>query len=131
MAKSAAVTRKDDRRHFVAWTEFTKDDFTERYWNELYAWYDKGDGYRHVAAYLGELDISRFNPKAPPLKTTAFWSVVDAGRAPEDAELADALDKLGEPDAVTLSMIAKRADGALGDWLQERKNSRQMPHRMR
>ena len=25
----------DDRRHFVAWSNLTKDDFDEDYWNEL------------------------------------------------------------------------------------------------
>ena len=59
-------------------------------------------GDRHVAAYLAELDISAFDPKAPPPKTPAFWDIVDANRAPEDAELADVLDEMGNPDAVTL-----------------------------
>ena len=48
---------------------------------------------------LHELDLSDFDPKAPPPKTPAFWDIVDANRAPEDAELADVLDKLGNPDA--------------------------------
>jgi hypothetical protein len=51
-----------------------------------------------VAAYLASLDISGFNPKAPPPKTPAFWAIV-ANRAPEDAELADVLDGLGNPNA--------------------------------
>jgi hypothetical protein len=119
----------DDRRHFVAWTELTKEDFSEDYWNRLYAWYAAG-GYEHVAAYLAALDLSGFNSKAPPPKTDAFWAVVDAGRAPEDAELADALDRLGNPDAATLSMIADRAESAFGEWLRDRKNSRNIPHRM-
>ena len=37
--------------------------------------------------------ISAFDPKAPPPKTAAFWDIVDANRAPEDAELADVLDQ--------------------------------------
>ena len=119
----------DDRRHYVAWTEKTKEDFTEEYWTRLYSWYE-AVGYRHVAAYLAQLDISDFNAKAPPPKTAAFWNVVDLGRAPEDAELADALDELDGPDAVTLSMIAKRANASFADWLRDRKNSRKIPHRM-
>src|SRR5262249_53573724 len=47
--------------------------------------------------------------KAPPPKTAAFWAIVDASRAPEDAELADVLDALGNPPAVTLSQIVARA----------------------
>ena len=96
--------------HFVAWSDLTKDDFTEDYWNTLWGWYHK-DGHRHVAAWLASHDISRFDPKAPPPKTEAFWSIVDAGRAPEDAELADVLDKIGNPDAVTISRIANAAVG--------------------
>jgi|GEM_PF-1632553 len=120
----------DDRRHFVAYTELTKDDFTEDYWTGIYEWYER-EGCGHIAAYLHELNISDFNPKAPPPKTAGFWTVVDAGRAPEDAELADILDRLMEPDAVTLSMLVKHAtDASFGEWLGDRKNSRQIPHRM-
>ena len=116
----------DDRRHFVAWTELTKEYFTESYWKEMYAWYER-EGYKHVAAYLTSLDISDFNSKAPPPKTDAFWAVVDAGRSPEDAEMADALESLGKPAATSLSMIAKHAIGSFQDWLQEKKNARSIP----
>ena len=54
-----------------------KEDFTEVYWNELWAWYDDG-GLEDVAAYLANLDLSNFNPKSPPKKTPAFWAIVDA-----------------------------------------------------
>ena len=60
-----------------------------------------------VAHYLATLDLSGFNPKAPPPKTEAFWEIVDASRAPEDAEMADALDELGWPDATTLQDIKR------------------------
>ena len=30
----------DDRRHFVAWSDLTKDDFTDGYWKDLWRWYD-------------------------------------------------------------------------------------------
>jgi hypothetical protein len=94
----------DDRRHYVAWSDLTKDDFTEAYWNGLWDWYEHG-GIAHVAAYLHSLDLSGFNPKAPPLKTPAFWSIVDSNRAPEDAELADVIDRLDSPAALTLSEL--------------------------
>jgi hypothetical protein len=101
----------DDRRHYVAWSQCTKDDFTEAYWNKLWEWYPTG-GNQHVTAYLANLDLEKFNAKAPPPKTAAFWAIVDAGRAPEDAELADVLDALGNPLAVTLSQIIARAPAA-------------------
>ena len=83
----------DDRRHFVAWSNLTKDSFEPDYWAKLWSWYDRG-GDRHVAAYLAALDLTGWDPKAPPPKTPAFWDIVDASRAPEDAELADVIDAL-------------------------------------
>ena len=29
----------DDRRHFVAWSDLTKEDFPPEYWNDLWRWY--------------------------------------------------------------------------------------------
>ena len=94
----------EDRRHFVAWSNLTKDDFAEDYWRELYGWYANG-GNERVAAYLAALDITGFDPKAPPPKTQAFWEIANANRAPEDAELADVLDDLGRPEAATLDQV--------------------------
>jgi hypothetical protein len=119
----------DDRRHFVAWSDRTKEEFAPAYWNNLWGWYLRG-GYQHVAAYLANLDISSFDPKAPPPKTPAFWAIVDANRAPEDAELADVLDEMNNPDAVTLADITRRAGGDIWGWLTDRKNRRVIPHRL-
>ena len=118
----------DDRRHYVAWSDLTKEDFTADYWAKLWNYYDNG-GDRHVAAYLRSVDLAAFNPKAPPPKTEAFWAIVDASRAPEDAELADVLDALGNPDAVTLVRVHGMATGDFQNWLGDRKNRRQIPHR--
>jgi hypothetical protein len=118
-----------DRRHYVAWTDLTEKDFEEGYWPNLWHWYEKEGGYNHVAAYLAGIDLSGFDAKAPPLKTHAFWSIVDASRVPEDAELADVLDILEEPNAITIKMIADRAPDSFAYWLRDRKNSRNIPHR--
>jgi hypothetical protein len=98
----------DDRRHYVAWSDKTKDDFTPAYWNQLYAWYAAG-GVGHVVAYLQTLDLSRFDPKAPPPKTAAFWAMVQANEAPESGELRDLLEHLGDPAAVTLGQLVEAA----------------------
>ena len=119
----------DDRRHYVAWSDLTKEDFPPGYWSQLYGWYQDG-GHRHVAAYLASLNLYDFDPKAPPPKTPAFWDIVDANRAPEDAELADVLDKLQTPPALTISELAELAASTFGDWLRDRRNSRQIPHRL-
>lgn len=120
---------EDDRRHYVAWSEASRDDFSDQYWTDLHGWYDAG-GVGHVAAYLGKLDLAGFNPKAPPPKTDAFWDIVTANSAPESAELTDALEKLGWPPAVTLTDVRAGSDLAFTEWLSDRRNSRKIPHKM-
>ena len=122
----------DDRRHFVAWSPRDKEDehFQNRYWKELWNYYDNG-GLQHVAAYLRSLDLSRFDPKAPPPKTAAFWTIVDANRSSEEAELSDAIEQLGNPDALTLVQLQGATSGTpLWEWLSDRKNRRTIPHRL-
>ena len=118
----------DDRRHFVAWSDLTKDSFDADYWAKIWSWYDRG-GDSHVAAYLSSLDLSGFAAKAPPPKTAAFWDIVDTSRAPEDAELADVLDQLDNPDAVTLARVQTMAAADFELWIKDRKNRRQLPYR--
>jgi hypothetical protein len=141
-----------DRRYYVAWSELKIGDFEPDYWTKLWRWYEDG-GYGHVAAYLAAYDLTGFDPKAPPRKTEAFWDIVDANRAAEDAELADVLDAMGDgrqdangdpapPIGFTLAKVQEKA-GALAKkddhgnpernsfaaWLADRKNRRQIPHR--
>ena len=119
----------DDRRHFVAWSELIKSSFSGDYWTMIYNWYER-EGNRHVTAYLDNLNLSGFDPKASPPKTQAWWDIIDANRAPEDAELADALDTLKSPDAVTLEQLKRVATSALYEWLDNRRNWRVIPHRL-
>jgi hypothetical protein len=119
----------DDRRHFVAWSARKKEDFPPDYWTVMYRWFANG-GIEIVAHYLATLDISGFDPKAPPPKTPAFWEIVDSSRSPEDAEMADALDRLGSPAAITLGSIVTRAAPDFADYLRDRRNRRKIPHRL-
>ena len=119
----------DDRRHYVAWSEQVKEDFTKEFWDRIWNWYERG-GLCHVAAYLADFDLAQFNPKAPPPKTQAFFEIVDANRAPEDAELADIFDRLGNPEATTLIRVTSEARGDFENWIKDRKNRRAIPHRM-
>jgi hypothetical protein len=99
-------------------------------------------GLENVIAYLAEYDLSKFDPKAPPKKTDAFWQIVSAGAAPEVSELADVLDILGlqegakdvdgkprGPVVTTIAKVTAAAQGGLYDWLSDRKNRRGIPHR--
>ncbi len=121
---------EDDRRHYVGWSDAESSDFDADFWTTFYTWLDAG-GRDHVAAYLAAVDLSDFDAKAPPPKTNAFWDIVSAGRAPEDSELADAIEKLKNPHALTVSDIVGvvKDDYDFRAWLTDRKNRRQLPHR--
>jgi hypothetical protein len=119
----------DDRRHYVAWSNRRKEDFTQSYWDKLWSYYADG-GFEHVAAYLAEFDLGDFNSKAPPPKTAAFWDIVNVSQAPEDAELRDVIDAMKQPDALTPKQLMASATGATTEWLMERKNRRALPHRL-
>jgi hypothetical protein len=119
----------DDRRHYVAWSYCQKEDFSPEYWNTLWSFY-AGGGFEHVTAYLSELDLSGFDPKAPPPKTPAFWQIVGASAAPEDAGLMDILDKLELPEAITVVELIAEAAGETAEWLMDRRNRRALPHRL-
>src|SRR5262245_8292066 len=119
----------DDRRHYVAWSGLTKENFADDYWSRLYG-RSANAGTERVAAYLADLDLTKFDPKAPPPKTAAFYEIVAAGRAPEDNELVDALNELNWPEVLTLSKVADKAAADFAMWLRDRKNSRLIPHRM-
>lgn len=119
----------DDRRHFVVWSDMTKDDFPDSYWNDIYQWLRLG-GTEIVAEHLATLDLSGFDPKAPPPKTSAFWEIVQSSRAPENSPLADVLDEMDWPEAITLRSLASRAPPDFGEWLTDRRNARIVPHRL-
>jgi hypothetical protein len=95
----------------VAWSDASKEDFEDAYWNDFWHWYENEGGIGHVIAYLNKINISDFDPKASPPKTAAFWSIVDANRSPEESELADAIDLLGRKQYDREGKIVVGADG--------------------
>jgi hypothetical protein len=119
----------DDRRHYVAWSNHEKEEFSPEYWQKIWGFYEEG-GYGHVAAYLNDLDISGLDPKAPPPKTEAFWDIVNASLSPEDGELADTIDSIGNPGALTIAQLIAGASGEATQWLMDRRNRRAVPHRL-
>lgn len=124
----------DDRRHFVMWSEKRAQDFDSDHWNVLWAWYQHENGFGHVAEYLRCLDLSEFDPKRPPTKTAAWYEIVNANRSAEESELADLIERLRNPDALTLQDLIDAtnptADADLRNFLTDRKNRRSVPHRL-
>jgi hypothetical protein len=128
----------DDRRHYVAWSDLTQADFESEpgkgdasvYFDGLWRWYEKEGGFEDIAAFLATLDISGFNPKAPPKKTPAFWAIVDANQPEEESEIADVLDMIGNPPALTVERLAASAGSDLSGFLRDRTKRRAASHRI-
>jgi hypothetical protein len=112
--------------------EFTPQQANPTYWDWMWDWYATQNGYAHVAAYLQQLDISKFNAKAPPPKTKAFWAIVNANRPREENELAELLLTMGQPPATTLALeAAPILSTKLRDWLNDSRNRRVIPKHMK
>ena len=61
-----------------------------------------------VIAFLQSTDLRPFNAKTPPPKTQAFFEIVDSNRSPEDAELADTLERCSQlPWAEAVRLVAR------------------------
>jgi hypothetical protein len=122
----------DDRRHFVAWSERVSADFAPGCWQDFWDWYDDG-GFGHVGALLRRLSLAKFQAKADAPKTAAFWDIVSANVAPEESGLADVLDWMKRPAAVTVEQILTQPNlpAELFDWLREPKNRRTMSKHLR
>ncbi len=153
---SGVFLEPSDRRHYVAWSEVRKTDFgarrkgdtaTEaeqgRFWSGFHWWLDEEGGTENVAAHLATLRLT-LDPKSPPPKTAAWWEIVNANAAPENAGLRTLLERIisrsDEPlndhvAAVTIPMLASAAscipdDGDLHSFLTDRRHARQVPHRL-
>lgn len=129
----------DDRRNYVAWSLTTRGDFGtpdqyEEYFRDYRTWRDKQGGAERIAQYLATLDVSSFDPGAPPPRTAAWHQIVAAGQDTEQhGELADVMDSLRWPRAVTLDQLttAAAAIGANGLLaVLNGVNKRAIPHRL-
>jgi hypothetical protein len=114
--RDALILPPDDRRHHVAFSERRGEEFPKEFWNAFWSWYETG-GFAHVAALLYQRDLSNFDPKAEPLKTDAFWYMVTAGRGAAYGELADAIDALKNPPALTIDELSIVAPDL--EWLRD------------
>ena len=65
------------------------------------------------------------------MKTAGFWQIVQSNMAPENVELADILDALGNPKAVTIDQVDDKAGGEFSRWLRDPKNCKAVPHRLK
>jgi hypothetical protein len=84
--RAAISIPSDDRRWFCLWSDAKR--LPEADALALWRWYENG-GYQHVANYLQTLDVSAFNPSAPPPMTEAKAIMIDQGRSTAEAYLIE------------------------------------------
>ena len=120
----------DDRRHYVAWSVLKAAKSGP--WPERWKWLDSG-GAEAVAHHLAHLDLSCFDPKAPPPHTQAFNEIVHASLTSEGNDLLDLIEDLKRPETLIVGDLIDRIHelqqlrpdlAGLLAFLTERKNSR-------
>jgi Bifunctional DNA primase/polymerase, N-terminal len=121
----------DDRRHYVCISSRNKMDFAAGYFDEINNWFENG-GNEAVAHYLETLDLSKFNPKATPPKTTGWHRIVAGGLAPESSDMKDVIEVMGRPRALTLEMVKARTptDSQLRLAFEDRKQVKALSKRL-
>ena len=107
---------EDDRRYDVidcATMEemgLRKESARRQYFSELWEWFFEG-GASHVAAYLHEHDITKFNASNGQRKTEAHKTVVASGMT-GDQWLDDILEEMRNPKAVRSDWVITKAIAA-------------------
>lgn len=98
----------EDRHAFIIRSELRRADMPPDHHAQLAAWYDAG-GTEAVISWLLTLDVSGFNPKAPPPMTEAKASVIQFSADPLEAVMADLLDAMGRPVVTDMGELARQA----------------------
>lgn len=119
----------EDRRHYCAWSDAEK--LTEEESAAIWEWYAAG-GLDIVANYLATLDLDAvgWNRTAAPPQTAWWHQLVEGGKPAEDDRFGEAMDKLGKPDWVTLSMVAGAGGLELAGWMAAPGNKRKVEREM-
>jgi hypothetical protein len=122
----------NDRRTYVAWSDIPEYGLSKEKGDALWNYYKSG-GFIDICAYLRQYNLAQFDPYAAPKKTEAFWSIVNAHRSHEESSLADALDKLGRPLAITLDSVLDVLGGdddiKLREWFRDPRNNKAVLYR--
>ena len=98
----------EDRRTLVSESPKKKGWKDPEFFKSLYKWYAEG-GYSHVAAYLQQYDLSKWNFKAEPVKTQVWHAIVQASYHAVSNDLMDLLEGLGMPDVVSIDALRAEA----------------------
>ena len=125
--RDALYLPDNDRRYFITYSDQAPGEFDPAFWKDFWAWYRNG-GIEHVVAWLRQYDLSAFDPKATPRRTTSFDYMVGTERGEEYAELLNAIAALGNPKALTLVQLMEKAPAL--EWLHDTHKRRFIRHRL-
>ena len=103
--------------------------FHADYWKTIWHWYEHGGDRDRRRLSCASLDLSAFNPKAPPPKTEAFWEIVNAAARPRMPNWPTH-SSLGNPNAVTMAKISGGSRPAVADdFVRTARTAARIPHR--
>jgi len=104
------------RRFYAVWTDLiVRDEHEEmypdwaKYWEQSWAWMENG-GYAYCIDFLMKLDVSKFNPGAPPPMTEFLREIREESKSPAQVTIENfANRKIGalRADLVTASDVAE------------------------
>lgn len=98
-----------DRRYFVVASD--KDPMEAQYYKTLWAWMQENIG--AVAYWLGDRDLSGFDPNARPPETEGKSRMIDAGRDEHEALIAELVDARAYPFEMDLVEISRVRESLL------------------
>ena len=110
--RKALHLTEDERRYYFAWSNFKKEDLGDHiaFFQSFYDWLDSG-GVADVYAYLLTVDLTQYNPKAPPRLTRAALTVIADGVDVDRDELRKLLDGMGREDEPVQAVTIRKLIG--------------------
>jgi hypothetical protein len=111
--RKALHLTEDERRYYFAWSSLRKEDLGDHvaFFQSFHDWLDNG-GVADVYEYLLTVDLSEYNPKAPPRLTQAALTVIADGVDVDRDELRKLLDEMNM-NGVTIPMLIDEAQRQL------------------
>jgi hypothetical protein len=86
--RDAMLLTADTRRYWVWFSD--QDPMTPTYYNHLFKW--TKDNLAQIARWAEDMDLSKFDPDAPPPKTKSLYEMAEANVRPLHAYLQDQID---------------------------------------
>jgi hypothetical protein len=118
----------NDRRFSILHSPLKKGWAGPEYFTRLGRWYETG-GNEAVAAWLRRRDISKFQPKKQPEPTTGWLSITSGWSSTDDA-IGNALDKIGNPDALFPKQLLEATKFSSGDEEEEVRTLLRFPRKL-